>query len=456
MSNMVKQKAEYICRACGVTIPKWQGQCPNCQAWNSMKECVAHSNATQMYHWGGQASAVEILSTIQSEALPRFSTEMSEFDHVLGGGLVPGAVVLLGGDPGIGKSTLLLQSLVAMSKKRKVLYISGEESSQQIALRASRLGLVASDMRLLIETHLETMLATLQHENPQVVVVDSIQTMSSDRANSVPGSVTQVRECALQLTRIAKACRITIFLVGHVTKDGAIAGPRVLEHIVDTVLYFEGDSHSSFRLVRAIKNRFGAINMLGVFVMTETGLKGVTNPSKLFLSSYNEAVPGSCVLVTQEGTRPLLVEIQALVNATYGFQPKRLSVGLEQNRLAMLLAVLQRHARIALFDQDVFLNAVGGVKIIEPAADLAVILAIVSSYKNQLLPTKTVVFGEVGLSGEVRAVTRGQERLKEAVKLGFSSAIIPTANVSRFLIKGLKIIPVKYLADAVAYVMDSK
>lgn len=453
---MVKQKAEYICQACGVKTLKWQGQCANCQAWNSMKEYMAHPSSSQRHHWGGQTNTVDILSAIQSEVLLPFSTEMSEFDHVLGGGLVPGAVVLLGGDPGIGKSTLLLQSLVAMSKKRKALYISGEESAQQIALRASRLGLAASDMRLLIETHLETMLATLQHENPEVVVVDSIQTMWSDRANSVPGSVTQVRECALQLTRVAKACRITIFLVGHVTKEGAIAGPRVLEHIVDTVLYFEGDNHSSFRLVRAIKNRFGAINNLGVFAMTETGLKGVANPSKLFLSSYNEEVPGSCVLVTQEGTRPLLVEIQALVNAAYGFQPKRLSVGLEQNRLAMLLAILQRHAGIALFDQDVFLNAVGGVKVIEPAADLAVILAIVSSYKNQLLPTKTVVFGEVGLSGEVRAVTRGQERLKEAVKLGFTSAIIPAANAPRSPIKGLKVMSVKYLSDAVTYAIADR
>lgn len=450
---MVKQKITYMCQACGMDTPKWQGQCPHCQAWNSLKEFKVPLNVDPVRNWSGQLSAVCKLSDIQPEVLSRFSTTISEFDHVLGGGLVPGGVVLLGGDPGIGKSTLLLQALVAMSTNHRTLYISGEESIQQIALRASRLGLQASAMSVLAETHLETILATLLQEKPEVVVVDSIQTMASDRANSAPGSVTQVRECALQLTKIAKAHRMTIFLVGHVTKEGAIAGPRVLEHIVDTVLYFEGDSQSSFRLVRAIKNRFGAVNMLGVFAMTDTGLKGVPNPSKFFLSSYSEEVPGSCVLVTQEGTRPLLVEIQALVNASYGFQPKRLSVGLESTRLAMLLAVLQRHAGMALYDQDVFLNAVGGVKVAEPAADLATILAIVSSFKNHTLPPRTVVFGEVGLSGEVRAVMRGQERLKEAVKLGFACAIIPAANAPRVAIKGLVIKPVKRLSDAVSYVI---
>ncbi|QQS16626.1 MAG: DNA repair protein RadA [Neisseriales bacterium] len=448
---MVKQKIVYMCQECGVDSPKWQGQCPHCQAWNSLKEHRVQLDHNHVSNWSSQQSTVHRLSDIRSEALPRFLTTVHELDHVLGGGFVLGAVVLLGGDPGIGKSTLLLQALAAMSVQHKTLYISGEESVQQIALRADRLGLTASNMHLLTETHLETMLAILQQEKPEVVVVDSIQTMVSDRANSAPGSVTQVRECALQLTQFAKAHRVTIFLVGHVTKEGAIAGPRVLEHIVDTVLYFEGDNHSRFRLVRAIKNRFGAVNALGVFAMTDTGLRSVQNPSKFFLSAYSE-VPGSCVLVTQEGTRPLLVEIQALVNASYGFQPKRLSVGLESTRLAMLLAVLQRHAGMALYDHDVFLNAVGGVKITEPAADLATILAIVSSYKNYILPARTVVFGEVGLSGEVRAVMRGQERLKEAVKLGFSAAIIPASNAPRSAIKGLTVTPVKRLADAVAYV----
>ena len=372
------------------------------------------------------------LVSIDAEDSPRLPTGIDELDRVLGGGLVPGGVVLLGGDPGIGKSTLLLQALAQLSANGvDVLYSSGEESAAQIALRANRIHLNAPQLEVLAEIQLEKLLLSVEAAKPQVLVVDSIQTLYSDAFSSAPGSVSQVRECAAQLTRLAKSSGICVLLVGHVTKDGHLAGPRVLEHIVDTVLYFEGDTHSSFRLVRAIKNRFGAVNELGVFAMTERGLKGVNNPSALFLSQHPETVPGSCVLVTQEGSRPLLVEIQALVDTAHIPNPRRLAVGLEQTRLAMLLAVLHRHAGIACFDQDVFLNAVGGVKISEPAADLAVLLAIASSIRNRALPKSLVVFGEVGLAGEIRPCPRGQERLREASKLGFKKAIIPKANMPK-------------------------
>jgi len=357
-------------------------------------------------------------------------------------------VVLIGGDPGIGKSTLLLQALANLSRVKKTLYVSGEESGAQIALRARRLAIDAPELKLQAEIQLEKILATLADMRPDVAVIDSIQTLYSDALTSAPGSVAQVRECAAQLTRVAKQAGVTIILVGHVTKEGALAGPRVLEHIVDTVLYFEGDTQSSFRLVRAIKNRFGAVNELGVFAMTEKGLKGVSNPSALFLSQHDNQVPGSCVMVTQEGTRPLLVEIQALVDSSHLPNARRLSVGLEQNRLAMLLAVLHRHAGIAAFDQDVFINAVGGVKITEPAADLAVLLAINSSMRNKALPRGLVVFGEVGLAGEIRPAPRGQERLREAAKLGFSMALIPKANAPKQPVEGMSIVAVERIEDA--------
>ena len=380
--------------------------------------------------------------------MPRFGTGIEEFDRVLGGGLVAGGVVLIGGDPGIGKSTLLLQALANLAATRSTLYVSGEESGAQIALRARRLQVEAKDLKLQAEIQLEKILGTLADLKPEVAVIDSIQTLYSDALTAAPGSVSQVRECAAQLTRVAKQTGVTIILVGHVTKEGALAGPRVLEHIVDTVLYFEGDTQSSFRLVRAIKNRFGAVNELGVFAMTEKGLKGVSNPSALFLSQHDNQVPGSCVMVTQEGTRPLLVEIQALVDASHLPNARRLSVGLEQNRLAMLLAVLHRHAGIAAFDQDVFINAVGGVKIAEPAADLAVLLAINSSMRNKALPRGLVVFGEVGLAGEIRPAPRGQERLKEAAKLGFSIALIPKGNMPKQKIEGMNIIAVERIDQA--------
>ena len=393
---------------------------------------------------------VKKLSAIDARDVPRISTTLEEFDRVLGGGMVRGGVILIGGDPGIGKSTLLLQTLAGLSAARNVLYVSGEESGEQIALRAQRLGLNAPNMKLLAEISLEKIQAALQREKPEIAVIDSIQTLYSDALSAAPGSVSQVRECAAQLTRVAKSTGVTIVLVGHVTKEGTIAGPRVLEHIVDTVLYFEGDTHSSFRLVRAIKNRFGAVNELGVFAMTDKGLKGVSNPSALFLSQHEHEVPGSCVLVTQEGSRPLLVEIQALVDDAHAPNPRRLSVGLEPARLAMLLAVLHRHVGVACYDQDVFINAVGGVKIGEPAADLAVMLAIVSSLKGKPLPKGLVVFGEVGLAGEIRPAPRGQERLKEAAKLGFTQALIPKANAPRNPLAGIEVIAVERAAEALA------
>jgi DNA repair protein RadA/Sms len=389
------------------------------------------------------------LSDIEAQDIPRFDTGSEEFDRVLGGGLVTGGVVLIGGDPGIGKSTLLLQALASLAAAgKKVLYVSGEESPAQIALRAKRLGLSVQAVRVQSEIQLEKIEAALSAEQPEVVVIDSIQTLFSEALTSAPGSVSQVRECAAQLTRVAKQSGVTVIMVGHVTKEGALAGPRVLEHIVDTVLYFEGDTHSSFRLVRAFKNRFGAVNELGVFAMTDKGLRGVTNPSALFLSQHDQNVPGSCVLVTQEGSRPLLVEIQALVDTSHVPNPRRLTVGLEQNRLAMLLAVLHRHAGVAVYDQDVFINAVGGVKITEPAADLAILAAIMSSSRNRPLFRGLVVFGEVGLAGEIRPAPRGQERLREAAKLGFARAVIPKANVPKQKIEGMEIIGVERLGQA--------
>jgi DNA repair protein RadA/Sms len=451
---MAKTKTLYVCQACGGSSPKWQGQCPACDAWNTLEESLAE---TANHRFQGLAKSIprQKLVSIEAQDSPRLPTGITELDRVLGGGLVAGGVVLLGGDPGIGKSTLLLQALADLSMQGiDVLYSSGEESAAQIALRAQRISLNAPQLEILAEIQLEKLLLSVEAAQPQVLVVDSIQTLYSEAFTSAPGSVAQVRECAAQLTRLAKSSGICVLLVGHVTKDGHLAGPRVLEHIVDTVLYFEGDTHSSFRLVRSIKNRFGAVNELGVFAMTEKGLKGVNNPSALFLSQHPQTVPGSCVLVTQEGSRPLLVEIQALVDTAHIPNPRRLAVGLEQARLAMLLAVLHRHAGIACFDQDVFLNAVGGVKITEPAADLAVLLAITSSIRNRALPKHLVVFGEVGLAGEIRPCPRGQERLKEAAKLGFKIAIIPKANFPKSKIADLQMIAVERIDEAIAAVND--
>jgi len=447
---MAKIKSVYVCQSCGGMSAKWQGQCSNCEAWNSMEESVEDKPSTSRFQSLAKAAPKQRLAVIEAEDLPRLSTGIDEFDRVLGGGLVTGGVALIGGDPGIGKSTLLLQALAVMSARGdSVLYVSGEESGSQIALRAKRLDVQAPDLEVLAEIQLEKLLVTIESSRPTVVVIDSIQTIYSEALSSAPGSVAQVKECAAQLTRLAKSTGVCMIMVGHVTKEGNLAGPRVLEHIVDTVLYFEGDTHSSFRLVRAFKNRFGAVNELGVFAMTDKGLKGVSNPSALFLSQHDQMVPGSCVLVTQEGSRPLLVEIQALVDAAHVPNPRRLALGLEQHRLAMLLAVLHRHAGIACFDQDVFLNAVGGVKISEPAADLAILLAIQSSLKNKALPKTLIVFGEVGLAGEIRPCPRGQERLKEAAKLGFTMAIIPKANAPKVKIPGIEVIAVDRIDQAI-------
>ncbi len=440
---MAKEKTLYVCSECGSTSAKWLGKCPSCGAWNTLIEQVAapaggannNRYSTPQFAALAGTGEIAILSEIEATDTDRTSTGIDELDRVLGGGIVPGGVTLIGGDPGIGKSTLLLQAVDALQRAgQQALYITGEESGAQVALRARRLGLDRSQVQVLAEIQLEKILATLDATRPAIAVIDSIQTVYSDQLTSAPGSVAQVRECAAHLTRFAKASGTAIVLVGHVTKEGALAGPRVLEHMVDTVLYFEGDTHSAFRLVRAIKNRFGAVNEIGVFAMTERGLKGVANPSAIFLSQHSEPVPGSVVLVTLEGTRPLLVEVQALVDAG-GPSPRRLSVGLDRDRLAMLLAVLHRHAGIACMDQDVFVNAVGGVRITEPAADLAVMLAITSSLRGKPLPKGFIAFGEVGLAGEVRPAPRGQERLREAAKLGFSVAVVPKANAPK---KGTK------------------
>ena len=441
---MRKPKTAYVCAECGATALQWFGACPSCGAAGTLSETVTERGSAQRVKPSAQAIALADVKPRDQERIP---TGIGELDRALGGGLVAGQVALLGGDPGIGKSTLLLQALSTLSQP--VLYVTGEESVEQVALRARRLGLDTTGVRIAAETQLERVLGALEAARPSIAVIDSIQTLWSETLQSAPGSVAQVRECAAQLTRLAKRGDTALFLVGHVTKEGAIAGPRVLEHIVDTVLYFEGDPHSAFRLVRAVKNRFGAVNELGVFAMTEKGLRGVSNPSKLFLSDHGKPVPGSCVLATLEGTRPLLVEIQALVDPAHTPNARRLSVGLEANRLAMLLAVLHRHAGIATWEQDVFVNAVGGVRIGEPAADLAVCLAVVSSLTDKPIPSKVAAFGEIGLAGEVRPATRGQDRLKEAAKLGFDKAIVPKANAPKAKIDGLEVLPVERIDQAV-------
>ena len=455
---MAKARSIYVCSECGASALQWFGLCPSCGAGNTLQETAAEGKPSSHRYSGVIGAASERsssaarpvrLSRIETRDVERLPTGIGELDRVLGGGLVSGQVVLIGGDPGIGKSTLFLQALAEIAPRHKTLYVSGEESAEQVALRASRLVLDAGDVELIAEIQLERIAAVLDASKPEVAVIDSIQTLYSEALTSAPGSVAQVRECAAQLTRHAKSSGTALIIIGHVTKEGAIAGPRVLEHIVDTVLYFEGDPHSSFRLIRAIKNRFGAVNELGVFAMTEKGLRGVSNPSALFLSHHEKDVAGSCVLATLEGTRPLLVEIQALVDASHAPNPRRLSVGLEQNRLAMLLAVLHRHAGIACYDQDVFVNAVGGVRIGEPAADLAVMLAIVSSLTDRPIPGKVIAFGEVGLAGEVRPAPRGQDRLKEASKLGFTHAIVPRANMPKAKIAGLEVIAVERVDQAV-------
>jgi DNA repair protein RadA/Sms len=444
-------KSLYVCRECGASFPKWAGQCSECQAWNSLEESLAApvSSAASRYNGyaGETSSQILTLADVESEQEVRSSSGSPELDRVLGGGLVEGSVVLIGGDPGIGKSTLLIQTLARLSVSLRTLYVSGEESPRQLSLRAKRLGLSAEKLQLLPETCVERIIAAAEREHPQVLVVDSIQTMYTELLQSAPGSVSQVREAAAQLVHFAKRCATAVFLVGHVTKEGNLAGPRVLEHMVDSVLYFEGEAGSQFRLIRTIKNRYGAVNELGVFAMTDKGLKEVNNPSAIFLSRQAETVPGSIILVTREGTRPLLVEVQVLVDESPLANPRRVTLGLEQNRLSMLLAVLHRHCGIGMFDQDVYVNVVGGVRITETASDLAVLMAALSSFRDRPIDLGLVVFGEVGLTGEIRPVPNGQERLREAAKHGFKRAVVPRLNLPKQPIQGLQVTGVDKLSD---------
>jgi len=448
---MSKSKVQYVCNQCGAVSPKWGGQCADCGEWNSLVEQIDVGKTATTGRFAGYAGAatqLQKLSQVKQSNTFRIGTSMAELDRVLGGGLVPGSVVLLGGDPGIGKSTILLQAMCRLSENLEAIYVTGEESAEQISMRAKRLGLNGDKLNLLTETKVETIIATAQLNKPQVMVIDSIQTIYTEYLQSAPGGVAQVRESTAQLVKFAKQMGIALFVVGHVTKDGALAGPRVLEHMVDAVLYFEGERDGRYRILRAVKNRFGAVNELGVFAMTEEGLKEVQNPSAIFLSRYQQASPGSVVTVTWEGSRPMLVEVQALVDESHGSHPKRVAVGLDQNRLAMLLAVLSRHGGIFCHDQDIFLNVVGGVRVMETSADLAQVLAAVSSLRNQVLPQDLIVFGEIGLSGEIRPVPNGQERIKEAMKHGFKTVITSNANAPKKAIRGGTVKGVNNLQEA--------
>ena len=450
---MAKAKSAFVCTDCGSEYTKWQGQCTDCSAWNTLSE-IRLSTATQrgerLVGYSGSESAVQTLSSIDLSSLPRQSTGLAEFDRVLGGGLVAGSAILIGGNPGAGKSTVLLQVMCELAKQQTALYVTGEESLQQVAMRANRLALPTDKLQMASETNIEAIIAIAQKLQPRVMVVDSIQVMHTSDLQSAPGGVSQVRECAAYLTRYAKQSNTIIFLVGHVTKDGSLAGPKVLEHMIDCSILLEGSSDSRYRTLRGQKNRFGAVNELGVFAMTEQGLKEVKNPSAIFLSRADEDAPGSVVMVLWEGTRPLLVEIQALVDDTQLNNPRRVAVGLDQNRLSMLLAVLHRHGGLAIGGSDVFVNAVGGVKVLETGVDLALLLAVVSSFRDRCLPRDLVVFGEVGLSGEIRPVPSGQERIQEAAKHGFKKAIVPKANMPKQKIPGMEVTGVSKLEDALA------
>lgn len=456
---MAKAKTNYVCSSCGSDSAKWVGKCTGCGEWNTLVESVVENEgaASNRYtSWTGKTAGVVNLASVEGHDFKRETTGIAELDRVLGGGLVAGSVTLIGGDPGIGKSTLLLQAMGEISKTRGVLYATGEESTHQIALRADRLGVPKANINLLAEIELEKVLAALNEHNPAVAVIDSIQTLYSNQLQSAPGTVAQVRECAAQLTRFAKGKGISLFLIGHVTKDGTLAGPRVLEHMVDTVLYFEGEQGSAFRMIRAFKNRFGNVNELGVFCMGEKGLEEVTNPSSMFLTAHEKAVSGSCVMAAMEGNRPFLVEVQALVEDAPTPNAKRSSTGIDTNRLQMLLAVLHKHAGLAAFDQNVYVKIVGGVRLTEPAADLAVLLSVHSSLTGKVLPAGTVVFGEVGLAGEVRAVQDAETRLREAAKLGFTRAIIPAQCRVKIAIPGMEIIKVSRVDAALSAVRELK
>ena len=448
---MAKVKTVYSCSYCDAQFPKWQGQCDECGQWNTLAEGAADVVIEpKLQGYAGERASLTALSEVNVASVARIPTGLDEFDHVLGGGLVSDAVVLIGGDPGVGKSTLLLQLLCQLPAECKPLYVTGEESLQQVAMRSHRLKLNQQHLQLLTETNVERIIDQAKRWRPKVMVVDSIQTIFTEHVSSAPGSVSQVRESAAKLVRFAKQAGVSLFIVGHVTKEGAIAGPRVLEHMVDTVLYFEGKNDTRYRVIRAVKNRFGAVNEIGVFAMQELGLKPVSNPSAIFLSRYEKPVSGSSIIVTWEGSRPLLAELQALVDQSHLGNPRRVTVGLEQNRLAMLLAVLHRHGGIFTSDQDVFVNVVGGLRVTETATDLALLLAVVSSLQDRPLPLDWVVFGEVGLSGEIRPVAHGQERLREAQKHGFKTAVVAEGNVPRQPIAGMRIIGCGKLAAALA------
>jgi DNA repair protein RadA/Sms len=453
-----KNKIEYECGQCGALSPKWVGQCGDCGEWNTLVERVAElksaSNVRQFTGYTGRTGRdrVKRLSEIKPEGVQRYSMTINEFDRVLGGGLVEGSVVLIGGDPGIGKSTLLLQCVALVSGQLDALYVTGEESLDQVSLRAQRLGLNDLDMQVLSETSVEKIIDTALQEKPRVMVIDSIQTIYTDGLSSAPGSVGQVRESAAQLVRFAKQTGCALFLVGHVTKEGTLAGPRVLEHMVDTVLYFEGDPDGRYRIIRAIKNRFGAVNELGIFAMMEDGLKPVSNPSAIFLSRHEQAVTGSVIMASREGSRTLLLEVQALVTENHGGVARRVTIGQDTNRVAMLLGILQRHGGLALYDQDVFINIVGGMKVIETASDLAVIMAMVSSFRDKSFPADTVVFGEVGLAGEIRPVPNGEQRLQEAAKHGFKRVLLPKGNMPRKNTMGdIEVVSLQKLTDVLDY-----
>ncbi|MBV8802291.1 MAG: DNA repair protein RadA [Gammaproteobacteria bacterium] len=445
---MPKPKLTHVCQDCGAGFPKWAGQCLSCGAWNSLVEETTHISQNPRYQsYAGVEPVLTQMTIVMLQAEPRLESGLKELDRVLGGGLVVGSAVLIGGDPGIGKSTLLLQTLCYLSQQLKVLYVTGEESLQQITLRAHRLGLADNNLLLLADTNIERILKCAQKEKPGVLVIDSIQTMHTDLLQSAPGAVGQVRESAAQLVAYVKQTQTALFLIGHVTKEGTLAGPRVLEHIVDSVLYFEGEQDSRYRIIRAVKNRFGAVNELGIFAMTDKGLREVNNPSAIFLSRYEKPVSGSVIMASREGSRPLLVEVQALVDQSYLGNPRRVCVGLDSQRLAMLLAVLNRHSGIATHDQDVFVNAVGGVRINETGADLALLIAVLSSLRNRPVPHNMIIFGEVGLAGEIRPVQGGQERLREAAKHGFKYAIVPQANAPKET-RDMQIIGVQSLPEA--------
>lgn len=454
---MAKQKTAFVCNECGAEFGKWQGQCSECNTWNSVVELRlgpavkgGARAASQQGYAGAVSGQVQTLADISLEDLPRLPSGAAEFDRVLGGGLVPGSVVLIGGHPGAGKSTLLLQTLCKLAATLPALYVTGEESLQQVAMRAKRLQLPTDKLQMLSETSVELICAVAEQVAPKVMVVDSIQVVHLNDIQSSPGSVSQVREAAAYLTRYAKQTGTVVILVGHVTKDGSLAGPKVLEHMIDCSILLEGSHDSRFRTLRGSKNRFGAVNELGVFAMTELGMREVSNPSAIFLQRSEEISSGSVVMVMWEGTRPLLVEIQALVDDSHLGNPRRVAVGLDQNRLSMLLAVLHRHGGVLVGDQDVFVNVVGGLRVMETSADLALLLAIVSSFRDRPLPADLMVFGEVGLSGEIRPVPSGQERIREAAKHGFKRAIVPAGNAARQTPEGIEVTAVKTLAEALA------